>query len=294
MGFDSQTRDVSVPTAFKADLAPTQYLDGPLGEHFAYRRLGTPGAAPPLVLLLRLRGTIDHWDPALLDALSADREVIVFDNRGLNESTGAPATSVPELVDGAIAFVHALGLRSIDLLGWSLGGIVAQGVALTEPHLVRRLIVAGSTPGGVPDAPRLSERVLGIVAKPDNDAEDFLYLFFPETPAGRAAGEASLTRLATRLNASQAALSPEALKGQLTAIATFPGWWERLDELAIPVLLANGTQDVMVDAIATYAAARRLTNARTVLWSDAGHGFLFQHVDEFAREVAWFLAADLP
>jgi pimeloyl-ACP methyl ester carboxylesterase len=280
-------------TQFQADLAPTRFVDGPQGETFAYRRLGTPSNTPPLVLLLRLRGTIDHWDPAFLDAVGAEREVIIFDNRGLNASTGTPASSLPELVDGAIAFIDALGLRQVDLLGWSLGGIVAQGVALTAPGLVRRLIVAGSTPGGVPDAPSLTEKVLGIVSKPVNDAEDFLYLFFPETPAARAAGEKSLARLATRLDTSNATISAEAVKGQLTAIASFPGWWERLDELTIPVFLANGTDDVMIDAFATYAAARRLTNARTVLWSDAGHGFLFQHVGEFVREVDWFLGAEL-
>lgn len=274
---------------FQADFAPTQFVDGPLGERFAFRRFGRPGATPPLVLLLRLRGTIDHWDPALLDVLAAEREVIIFDNRGLNASSGTPATSVSELVDGAIAFVRSLGLTQVDLLGWSLGGIVAQGVALSAPGLVRRLIVAGSTPGGVPAAPRLSERVLGIVTKPVNDDEDFLYLFFPETPEARKAGEESLARLRTRLGESNAALSGEAVTGQLTAIASFPGYWNRLDELKLPVLLANGTEDVMIDAVATYAAARRLTNARTVLWSDAGHGFLFQHVEEFAREVARFL-----
>lgn len=278
-------------TQYEADLAQTQFVEGPLGERFAYRRLGRPGDTPPLVLTLRLRGTIDHWDPAFLDAVSRDREVIIFDNRGLNASTGTPASSVPELVDGAIAFVRALGLPKVDLLGWSLGGIVALGVALTEPDLVRRLVLAGSTPAGIPDLPRMTPRVQSIVTKPVNDDEDFLYLFFPETPEGRAAGEASLRRLRTRLGASQAAVSPEAVRGQLTALATFEGHWKRLDELSIPVLLANGTEDVMIDVDHTYATARRLTNARTVLWSDAGHGFLFQHIDDFAREVGWFLDA---
>ncbi|MGW4544099.1 alpha/beta fold hydrolase [Streptomyces chartreusis] len=84
-------------------------------------------------------------------------------------------------------------------------------------------------------------------------------------------------------------ISPEAVRGQLTALATFQGYWERLDELTLPVLLANGTEDVMIDANHTHAAARKLTNARTVFWSDAGHAFLFQHVEDFAREIDWFL-----
>jgi pimeloyl-ACP methyl ester carboxylesterase len=279
----------SQQTTFASDAADTQFVAGPSGERFAYRRFGTPGGNPPLVLLLRLRGTIDHWDPAFLEPLAAQREVIVFDNRGLNQSTGRPATSVPEMVQGAIAFLRALGLAKADLLGWSLGGVVAQGVALEAPELVRRLVVAGSTSGGVPDVAPMSDRVLATVVKPVSDEEDFLYLFFPENEPGRAAGKQSLARLEARLVSSKATLSPEAVEAQLGAIATFPGYWSRLDELTHPVLLANGTQDVMIPVDATVAMAKRLPRARTVLYSDAGHGFLFQHAEDFARQVNWVL-----
>jgi pimeloyl-ACP methyl ester carboxylesterase len=276
-----------------ADLAPTQFAAGPRGERFAYRRFGEAHSRPPLVLVHRTRGTIDHWDPALLDALARDNDVVLFDHPGVNESTGTPATKVSELADGVIAFVRTLGLAQVDLLGWSLGGIVAQGVALAAPELVRRLVLAASTPGAVPGAPAMSDRVRSIIARPANDDEDFLYLFFPQDASGRAAGKASLDRLRTRLDKSNATLSAEAVKGQLTAIASFTGYWDRLDELALPVLLANGTRDVMISSDATYAAVRRLKAARALLWSDAGHGFLFQHAEEFARQVTWFLASDL-
>jgi pimeloyl-ACP methyl ester carboxylesterase len=279
---------------FAADRAETLHVEGRDGTVFAHRRLGTPSGNPPLVLLMRLRGTIDHWDPAFLDPLAAEREVIVFDNRGINASTGTPASSVSGMVDGAIDFLQALGLDQVDLLGWSLGGIVALGVALTEPSLVRRLVVAGSTPGGVPDARAMSEKVMSIVVKPDNDDDDLLYLFFPDTPDGRRTGTASLRRLDTRLDQSGAVVGPDAVAAQLTAIATFAGFWARVDDVNVPVLVANGIDDVMIDAAASYALGRRLANAKTVLWSDSGHGFLFQRPVEFAREVNWFLSDVMP
>jgi pimeloyl-ACP methyl ester carboxylesterase len=276
-------------STYLADSAETRYVDGPEGERFAYRRFGRAGG-PPLVMHLRLRGTIDHWDPALLDLLAAEREVIVFDNRGLNLSTGTPASTVEDMVEGSLAFIHALGLTEVDVLGWSLGGIVAQGVALTAPGLVRRLVVAGSSPGGVPDLPAPPERTQQTVAKAANGDEDFLYLFFPGTEAARAAGLASLRRLDHRLQQSHAVVGPEEVRGQLRAISAFKGFWHRQEELRLPVLVANGAHDVMIHAYATYAMSQRLPDAKVILYSDAGHGFLFQHHEDFAHEVNRFLS----
>ncbi|MGC0379733.1 alpha/beta fold hydrolase [Streptomyces sp. SAI-229] len=274
---------------YLADSAETRYVDGPEGERFAYRRFGRAGTTP-LVMHLRLRGTMDHWDPKLLDLLAAEREVIVFDNRGLNASTGTPAGTIEEMVDGSLAFIHALALTEVDVLGWSMGGIVAQGVALAAPGLVRRLVVAGSSAGGVPDLPAPPPRTQQTVGKPVNGDEDFLYLFFPETEEARAAGLASLRRLDHRLKTSGAVVGPDAVRGQLHAISTFEGFWERQEELTLPVLVANGAHDVMIHAYATYAMSQRLPNAKVILYSDAGHGFLFQHPEDFAHEVNRFLS----
>jgi pimeloyl-ACP methyl ester carboxylesterase len=276
-------------TTYLADSAETRYVDGPEGERFAYRRFGREGTRP-LVMHMRLRGTIDHWDPALLDLLAAEREVIIFDNRGTNFSTGTPPVTMDGLVQGALAFIGALGLTDLDVLGWSMGGIVAQGVALAAPQLVHRLVVSGSSPGGVPDLPAPPARVAQTTGKPDNGDEDFLYLFFPETDKARAAGLASLRRLDTRLTQSKAAVSAEAFRGQLAAIGGFKGYWHRQQELTMPVLVANGAHDVMIHAYATYAMSQRLPDAKVILYSDAGHGFLFQHPEDFAHEVNRFLS----
>jgi len=135
-------------TTFQADRAETQYVDG-VSARFAYRRLG-PRSGVPLVMAMRFRGTLDHWDPALLDVLSSERDVIVFDNAGTGRSSGTVPTTIEDLADGLLDFVDALGLLQVDLLGWSMGGYVVQVAALLRPTLLRRLIVAGSGPGRVP------------------------------------------------------------------------------------------------------------------------------------------------
>jgi len=275
-------------TAFRSDEAETQFVAGDSAS-FAYRRFGPTGGVP-LVLCMRFRGTIDHWDPALLEALSNEREVIVFDNAGIGYSSGTTPPTVAEMADGALEFIDALGLPTIDLLGWSMGGFIVQTVTLARPGFVRRLVVAGSGPGRVPDMPATPDKVLAIMAKEDSDDEDVLYLFFPETDEARSAGIASLRRLETRLAESQSAVSAQAGDAQLAAVTAFgTGVWDRLPELEMPVLVANGAHDVMINSFASYSMSQRLPNAKVVLYSDAGHGFLFQHYAAFARELLEFL-----
>ncbi|WP_371583243.1 alpha/beta fold hydrolase [Streptomyces sp. NBC_01314] len=262
---------------------------------FTYRRMGPRGGVP-LVLVNRFRGTIDWWDPEFLDLLAAEHDVILFDNIGIGYTTGEPRDSIEGFADGAIEFIEALGLARADLLGWSMGGFVAQHVALRRPDLVRKLVVAGSGPGPVPELPPLPEKVQAIMAKPDADADDMLYLFYPETAAARAAGVEHLTKVSTRLAAGGPAVSETAAVRQREAIVKFmtvPFEQVRanLETIKQPVLYANGVHDVMVNALASYVAVQHLDSATLVLYSDAGHAFLFQHVNAFATEVANFLAA---
>jgi pimeloyl-ACP methyl ester carboxylesterase len=151
-----QSESTTAVSTGPADTAETLFVDGPTAR-FAYRRFGKP-AAIPLVLAMRFRGTLDHWDPALLDLLAQQREIIVFDNLGTGASTGPLPRSIHDMAAGLIEFVQALELRTVDLFGWSIGGIVTQAAALERPDLVRRLIVAASTPGAVPDQPAPGRR----------------------------------------------------------------------------------------------------------------------------------------
>lgn len=283
-------------SAYLADAAENLTVTGP-SARFTYRRMG-PRDGIPVVLLNRFRGTIDWWDPEFLDLLAASHDVIVFDNIGIGHTTGEPRDSVEGFADGAIEFIEALSLPQVDLLGWSLGGIVAQYVVLRRPELVRRLIVAGSSPGApVPGAPPMSQQVRQIMAKPGGGGdEDVLYLFFPETERGRAAGRAHLAKIAGRLATGVRAVSGAAGKGQLVAVAKlqslpFDQVRANLESYRLPVLYANGVQDVMIPALASYVAVQYIDGAVLVLYNDAGHGFLFQHAREFVTQVTNFLAA---
>jgi pimeloyl-ACP methyl ester carboxylesterase len=245
-----------------------------------------------LLLCHRFRGTIDDWDPAFLNVLAAERDVIVFDGSGVGYSSGEAPGTVAGMADGVIEFLGALALDEVDVLGWSMGGFVAQSLALRRPEMVRRLIVAGSKPGLVPGAPAPDPEVGRVAAKPVNDAEDLLYLFFPPGEEGRAAGLASLERLAFAEN--PATVSPRAVQAQSAALTRWSRGtetaWDDLEELSMPILVAAGAQDRLMDAFHSYAMVRRLPNATLTIYGDAGHAFLFQHASGFAGEVVRFLA----
>lgn len=280
-------------TTYTADTLENHTAAGPSAV-FTYRRTGPRGGVP-LVLLMRFRGTIDWWDPEFVDRLSRDHDVILFDNVGIGYTGGEPRDTSEGFADGAIEFIEALGLTRVDLLGWSLGGIVAQQVATRRPDLVRKIIVAGSSgPGVVPGTPDMNERVLSIMAKPDADTEDMLYLFYPETEQARASGLEHLAKVSTRLRNGGPAVTEEAAQRQLVAVGRLLArdWGQLKSELQAisqPVLYVNGIHDVMIPAVASYKAVELVPDSKLVLYSDAGHAFLFQHIDDFVAQVTLFL-----
>lgn len=273
------------------DIIPTRFVEAN-GVRFAYRRFGARGGVP-LVFLNRFRGTIDHWDPALLDVIAAERQVIVFDSAGVGSSSGSAAPDIAGAARYAASFIEALGLAQVDVLGWSMGGAITQQLALDRPALVRRIVLAGTGPGGVAEAPRAPEKVWQVATNPVNDDEDFLYLFFADTPTSREAGRASLQRIARRLDVSHAVVKPETWQRQAGALAAWgmgkDSAYKRLGEITAPALVANGSSDVMVHAYNSYAMWLRLPDARLILYPDSGHGFLFQYADAFGRAVNEFL-----
>ncbi|MFD0441350.1 alpha/beta fold hydrolase [Streptomyces chartreusis] len=280
-------------STYLADQAKNLTVEGPSAT-FTYRRMG-PRSGIPLVLVHRFRGTVDWWDPEFLDLLATNHDVIAFDNIGVGYTTGDPRDSLGGFTEGVIEFIEALGLPQVDLLGWSLGGIVAQDVALRSPELVRKLIVAGSGPAGwVPDAPPMSEKVLGIMAMPEFTEDDLTYLLYPQTDAGHAAARKHFDHVATRLAEGGPAASPAATQGMLAAVTKllarpFVEVAEDIRAIKHPVLYANGLHDVVIPAHASYVAIQHLENSTLRLYSDAGHGFLFQHAEAFTTAVADFL-----
>jgi pimeloyl-ACP methyl ester carboxylesterase len=275
-----------------ANSAQTKRIEAK-GITFAYRDVGKADG-PPLVLLQRFRGTMDDWDPKLIDRLAAKRRVILFDNVGVGLSSGETPSSIPAMADGAIDFIDALGLKQVDLLGWSMGGIISFATAIAHPDRVRRMIVAASTPAGVPNSPPAPRKVAEVATNPNSGLEGLLYLFFPETPEGRAAGMAHFGHMSTNRRAEPAIPpnKPETFKAQAIAIQGYRqagGAFPQLTGLKQPVLLANGIHDVMMPASDSFAAAQQLPNASLIIYPAAGHAFLFQYAERFADDIQEFL-----
>lgn len=255
----------------------------------AWRADGPEGGAP-LVLFQRFRGTMDDWDPTFIHALSAKHRVIRFDSAGIGRSEGTVPDSVGGIAAVAAEVVQKLGFKQVDILGWSLGGIIGQQFALDFPNLVRCLIVAGSSPGPIADGPQQDPRVLQVMTKAtDNDERDFLFLFYPETETAVAEGRASLKRIESQPNKGPG-VSAAGFMGQIRAISTWQGVLGRAKELKLPILVANGAHDVMLPAYRSYVLSQQAPNAKLVLYPDAGHAFLFQVIDDFVAEIDRFLA----
>jgi pimeloyl-ACP methyl ester carboxylesterase len=274
----------------RAETAPTQFLTAD-SVRFAYRSLGS--GSPPLVLLQRFRGTLDDWDPALLHLLARERRVIIFDNTGVGSSSGVVPTSTRAMADAAASFVHALGIEQADILGWSMGGMVAQCLVLQHPALVRRLVLAGTAGPAIPGTLGFSAEVARVATKPVNPADDFLYLFFSLESEGRAAGAASLHRIAQRQPPTDLPVVQSAWMAQAAANNAFVNGreieYEQLKRIHQPTLVANGDQDVMLPTVDSELLAQQIPGAELVIYPGSGHGFLFQYYEEFGRRVLDFL-----
>jgi pimeloyl-ACP methyl ester carboxylesterase len=274
--------------------APNRTIDAANGVKYAYRRLGrAEAAARPLVLLQHYRGNLDNWDPALVDALAATREVILFDNAGVGGSTGATPRTITAMAHDALRFLEALGLREVDMLGFSLGGFVAQELVLIRPRLVGRLVLAGTGPQGGEDMHGFADDVYVSATRDEPGAEDLLALFFERSESSVAAGREFVQRIFTRTEDRDADTTLAARNAQLDAIHTWgipdPSKLGRLAGITKPVLVANGDNDRMVPTRNSHLLADRLPDARLQIYPDAGHGFLFQYPAEFSAEVEAFL-----
>src|SRR3954452_206981 len=261
---------------------------------FAYRRFGNAQTgAPPLVMLQHFRGNLDSWDPALVDRLAQDREVILLDNRGVGGSTGVVPEDVTAMARDALAFIDALGLEQIDLLGFSLGGYVAQELVLLRPRVVRRLVLAGTAPQGGPDLHRWSEDVYALATPDQPIAEDLLGLFFSESEQSRARGMESIGRLYQREVDRD---EPTDLVTRDAQLAGITAWGipdesklNRLAGITEPTFVANGDNDTMMRTQNSHLLAQHLPNAQLRIYPDAGHGFLNQYPELFADDVHAFL-----
>ncbi|MFZ6648610.1 alpha/beta fold hydrolase [Undibacterium sp. TJN25] len=269
--------------------APTKTINVN-GTSFTYREAGEK-AGVPLVLFHHLTAVLDDWDPRVVDGLAAEHHVIVFNNRGVGASGGSTPMTVEEMANDAIAFIRALELSQVDLLGFSLGGFIAQVVAQEQPDLVRKIIIAGSGPAGGEGISNMGAVLQEAVAKAGASGKHPKhFLFFSQTSNGQAAADAFLARLSERQNDRDMPISNATIHAQLTAIYTWgQGDSARLSEIHHPVLVVNGDHDVMAPTINSFVLAQRLSNAQLTIFPDAGHGGIFQYHSVFVQQALDFL-----
>jgi pimeloyl-ACP methyl ester carboxylesterase len=275
--------------AMSFENAPTKAIDVN-GTAFLYREGGDTGGVP-VILLHHLTAVLDDWDPALVDGLAAKHHVIAFDNRGVGGTGGSTPNSVEEMARDAIAFIRALGLNKVDLLGFSLGGFVAQVIAQEEPELVRKIIIAGSGPAGGEGISNMGAVLQDALAKAGASGKHPKhFLFFSQTENGQAAANAFLGRLTARKDDRDAPISNETIGAQLTAIHAWgQGDPAGLSKITHPVLVANGDDDVMAPTINSFDLARRMPNAELSIFPDASHGGIFQYYPVFVEQALAFL-----
>jgi len=281
---------VIVSTAYKD--APTETIEAG-GTRFAYRRLGADTCVP-VIFLHHLAAVLDNWDPRVIDGIAARHRVIAFDNRGIGASKGSTPTSVAAMARDAVTFIRALGFDQVDLLGFSLGGFVAQVIAQEEPQLVRKLVLAGTGPAGGDGIDKVTPITIRAMVKGWLTFKDpKTYLFFTRTSNGKTAAREFLKRLKERQDDRDKAISVIAFRAQLKAIHA---WAKQqpsdLSSIRQPVLVANGERDLMVPTSNSVDLARRLPKARLTLYPDAGHGGVFQYHGEFVDEVLEFLSSE--
>jgi pimeloyl-ACP methyl ester carboxylesterase len=285
----SETR--SAPTYIEA---PTQTLRAANGVDYAYRATGA-GEAIPLVILQHFRGNLDNWDPALIDALSRNRLVIAFDNRGVALTTGTTPSTIAQMALDAIDFIDALGVGQVDLLGFSIGSFLAQEIALVRSSIVRKVVLASSAPQGARGMHGWAPDVIGAIGKPETSPDEYLSVFFSRSEASRATGQQVLGRIYGARTADR-----DRDTGWQTRLAQYDAvcaWGqpnhsmlERVAAIDKPVFIANGDSDPMILPHYSYLLAGLIPGSRVKIYPDSAHGFLFQHHAEFAADVSAFLA----
>jgi pimeloyl-ACP methyl ester carboxylesterase len=273
---------------------PNKLISAPNGVDYAYRDSGGGEGGAPLVLLQHFRGNLDSWDPALIDALASARRVITFDNAGVGGSTGTTPDTVEQMARDAIAFLAAMDLGQVDLLGFSIGSFVAQEIALRRPAIVRRLVLASAAPQGAAGMHGWAPDVIGAIGTPETSPEEYLDVFFAPSPSSRQAGQEALQRMHVRIEDRDTATNWATRQAQYDAVCTWGipdhALLQRLSCLQMPVFVANGDSDPMILPQYSYLLAGLIPQARVKIYPDSAHGFLFQHHTEFAADVEAFLS----
>jgi len=273
---------------------PNEVVSAANGVDYAYRDTRGGDGAAPVVLLLHFRGTLDNWDPALIDALASTRRVVTFDNAGVGGSTGTTPDTIEQMARDAIAFLAAMEFGQADLLGFSIGSFVAQQIALVRPAIVRRLVLASSAPQGAAGMHGWAPEVIGAIGTPQTSPQAYLDVFFARSASSQQAGKETQRRIYARAENRDQATTWATREAQYDAVCTWGipdhALLQRVSAIGMPVFVANGDSDPMILPNYSYLLAGLIPQARVKIYPDSAHGFLFQHHAEFAADVEAFLA----
>lgn len=276
--------------------APTQFLEAE-GRRFAYRRFGVKSKLP-LLCLQHFTGTLDNWDPAVTDPLAAERDVILFQYAGVGRSGGTPSRTMVDLAAEVFAFLDGLNIATCDVLGFSLGGTVAQQMALERPSVFRKMILVGTAPKGGEDIMHLEKPSLAkFLRDPKYQGYTILQkIFFAPTESSQAAGAAFVQRLMQRAGDREPVSGPAVAEAQMAAFreweAASADRFADLKNVRHPTLVVNGVHDEMIPVSNSYRLSAHLPNAVLLTFPDSGHGSLFQFHESFTRQAAAFLRSD--
>src|SRR5712671_1724426 len=275
------------------DFDPELFLDGIDPEYWAELNRSIGGV--PLVFNQHCTGTMDHWDPAVIDGLAKGREVILFNNAGVSTSSGEVPATFEEMGANSIAFIKALGLKQVDVLGFSIGGFVAQEITLQARELVRRLVLLGTGPrGGENMATLTTEAQLIFGARYEEPDHLWLKVFFTPSEVSQAAGRAYLKRFRTRVDNRDPEVNEKVAPAQIEAIGKWgvrrEGAYEYLKTILQPTLVINGDNDVIIYSINSWILQQNIPNAQLIIYPDASHGSQYQYPQRFVRHVSDFLS----
>lgn len=270
--------------------APNKSIRSANGITYAYRELGGKTGIP-IVFFTHLSANLDNWDPRIIDGIAKQHWVITFDNTGVGLSSGQVPGTIKEMAEDAIAFIKALGFKQIDILSFSMGGMIAQELLELEPTLIRKVILTGTGPRGgkgIENVTKISNQDLVRAIFTLKDVKT--YLFFTRTLNGKRKAKEFLARIKERKHNRDKMIS---LKGYYTQLKAINRWGKStpadLSKIKQPILVVNGEADRMVPTENSYELVQRLPNSKLVIYKDAGHGAIFQYHEEFTKEVLAFL-----